>query len=385
MSAPPSPYLVALTAHAHDVPAEERERFRRTLAGRRLTGGVTLVTCHRVEAYLEPGPLTDELERELPHGGRRLEDAAAAARAVRLALGLESTVLAEDQVLHQLREAVETARARGRLAEPTERLFRIALREGRRTRAWQDRPPRSLADVAMERLERALGTLNGRRLLVVGTGEMGRLLLRAAGDRGALVAVAGRDAARSLATAAAAGADVQRLDPGRALATFDAIAIALAARWELGETGRDVLRRSRPVVVDLSAPSALGEDSQHDLGERFISIDDLAGTIGERADDRLRGRLEAVAEAAAAEFLRWLDSRHSTVASREIAVRAEGERIAELEHLWRRLPHLGEQERAAIDGMSRHLASRILREPLARLGEDEDGRRAAAARDLFGL
>ena len=170
------PFLVALTTHAVGVSVDARERFRAALAERALPGAVTVATCHRVEVYLEPGEGDDDVERVLPEGGRRLEDGAAARHAMRLALGLDSAILGEDQVLHQVREAVQDARGRGRLGGSVERLFRIALREGRRTRAWRRQPAGSLADVAVERVEDTLGGLRGRRVLVVGTGRMGALL-----------------------------------------------------------------------------------------------------------------------------------------------------------------------------------------------------------------
>ncbi len=49
------------------------------------------------------------------------------------------------------------------------------------------------------------------------------------------------------------------------------------------------------------------------------------------------------------------------------------------------MPDLEPEARAAIDGMARHLARRLLREPLERLGRDADGRDEQAVRDLFAL
>ena len=53
--------------------------------------------------------------------------------------------------------------------------------------------------------------------------------------------------------------------------------------------------------------------------------------------------------------------------------------------LWRRFPDLEPQARDAIEGMTRHLANRLLREPLERLGRDADGRDERAIRDIFAL
>jgi hypothetical protein len=59
--------------------------------------------------------------------------------------------------------------------------------------------------------------------------------------------------------------------------------------------------------------------------------------------------------------------------------------VAELDALWRSLPGLPPAERATIDTMTRHLAKRLLGEPLGRLGSDADGRRTLAFRELFDL
>jgi hypothetical protein len=65
--------------------------------------------------------------------------------------------------------------------------------------------------------------------------------------------------------------------------------------------------------------------------------------------------------------------------------RADRERQAELAALWRRLPDLEPEARGAIEGMTRHLADRLLREPLERLGRDTDGRDERVVRDIFAL
>ena len=68
-----------------------------------------------------------------------------------------------------------------------------------------------------------------------------------------------------------------------------------------------------------------------------------------------------------------------------LADRANAAREAELAELWRRLPGLDPESRGAIDAMARHLAERLLREPLDRLGRDVDGAAERAVREAFAL
>jgi len=64
---------------------------------------------------------------------------------------------------------------------------------------------------------------------------------------------------------------------------------------------------------------------------------------------------------------------------------ADRERESVLSVLWERLPDLEPETREAIETMTHHLASRLLREPLERLGRDSDGRAESAVRDIFAL
>jgi len=118
-----------------------------------------------------------------------------------------------------------------------------------------------------------------------------------------------------------------------------------------------------------------------------ITADDLAQATPDEpgTTEGHLARLDALIEEATAEFLGWLDGRDRRAAAHALIERADREREAELAELWRRLPGLDADERATIEGMSRHLAKRLLREPLERLGTDADGRHERAVRELWAL
>src|SRR6266540_4286062 len=198
--------VVALVTHARHVPAIERERFAAELHRELPDRALTLETCHRVEAYLTSADDAECLAMAIPAGGRALTGEQAVHHAMTVAVGRDSVVVGEDQILHQLRATVDAARAGGTLDPTLERLFALALQVGRRARSWRQGPARSLADVALASIEHQVGLLRGREVLVVGAGRMGRLAARAAVASGASVAVANRSADGAEALAAAAGA-----------------------------------------------------------------------------------------------------------------------------------------------------------------------------------
>ena len=172
-------------------------------------------------------------------------------------------------------------------------------------------------------------------------------------------------------------------DPGAVLDAVDAVIVALGGPWSLSAAGRSRLE-TRPVVVDLSMPSALSSDTIDRLGERLIDIDRLAvGTPPGRAGVRYRSRLQALVDRTLDGYLAGLDARRTSAADR-LAARIEHQRSAGLAAYLRQRPDLDPEVRDELDALTRDLSARLFREPLARLARDPDGRRRRALDELFG-
>ncbi len=378
--------IVALVTHARHVPAIGRERFAAALHRESAGRAFMLETCHRVEAYLGNADNAARLAAALPAGGRALTGEDAVHHAMTVAVGRDSVVIGEDQILHQMRASVEAARAAGTLDPSLERLFALALQAGRRARSWRQGPGRSLADVALASIEQQVGPIGGRDVLVVGAGRMGRLAARAAVAAGAFVAVANRSADGAEALSASTGARLEAFDPEARIGGFAGVVVAIAGPWPIGAATFDALARSTTVVVDLSVPAAVPVSLVEILGGRLLTVDDLAlADVGPAAQDGSAARLDTLVDRSTTEFIVWLQGRDGRSAAAALRARADREREAELAALWRRLPDLEPEARDAIEGMTRHLADRLLREPLERLGRDTDGRDGRAIQDIFAL
>ena len=378
--------IVALVTHARQVPALERERFaaalHRELAGRALL----LETCHRVEAYLGNADDAARLAPALPAGGHALTGKHAVHHAMSVAVGRDSVVVGEDQILHQLRASVDAARTAGTLDPSLERLFALALQAGRRARSWRQGPARSLADVALASIERQVGPIAGRDVLIVGAGRMGRLATRAAVAARASVAVASRSADTAASLAASAGARIEAFDPEALIGSYAGVVVALAGPWPIGAATIDALAKSATVVVDLSVPAAVPAPLAQMLAARLITADALAvADVDPGMQEGSSARLDRLADRSTEAFLEWLKRRHGRATAEALVEHADREREAELAALWRRLPDLEPEARSAIEAMTRHLMTRLLREPLERLGRDDDGREERTVRDLFAL
>ncbi|GAC1665094.1 MAG: glutamyl-tRNA reductase [Candidatus Limnocylindrales bacterium] len=396
MSAEGSVAIAALLTHARDVAVAERETFARRVRDELAGRALVLETCHRVEAYLAIGDDADvrSLAAVLPPGGRLHVGEDAVRHAMTVAVGRDSVVLGEDQILHQLRASVEATRAAVALNPALDRLFALALRAGRRARSWRQGPNRSLADVAVAAIEQARGPIRGQAILVVGAGRMGRLAAHAAVSAGASVAIANRSHGAAADLARAIGGRPEAFDPGVSIGSYAGLIVAIGGPWAIGPSTIAGLARGTAVVVDLSVPPAIPMSVATVLGRRLVTADAVARDesppplqtpASTAVVDRIAARAEELVTRTTAEFIEWQNGRAARAAAAALVQRADRARETELADLWRRLPDLDAATRDAIEGMTRHLAGRLLREPLERLGRDSDGRDERAVRDIFAL
>ncbi len=292
--------LWSLAASAESVPAGTRRDLLEALArqGPGTSSWVVLDTCHRVEVYG-----FGEVPEVAPELSLRQGDEAVI-HLLRVAAGLESAVIGEDEVLHQVREAHRRAATGARRDTRLHRLFEVAIAAGRRARAGRTAHGVGLADRAIGWLDRR-SPLAGQQLLVAGAGRMGSALAHAAAGAGALVTVASRDPAKARRLARLYGGEGVDLAEGATRAAESAgVAVALGGEWHqlAGASGR------LPAIADISAPSAVPPALRAGLNGSFLGIDDLFG--GERPLPRAYiAEAERIVATKAAEYGGWLEAR----------------------------------------------------------------------------
>ena len=118
-------------------------------------------------------------------------DEGAVAHTFAVAAGLDSMVVGENQILGQVKAALTACQTHGTVGTVLNALFQQALRVGKRVQTETEigSAGRSLVTAAYELLEADLGSIAGRRLLVLGAGSMAGLAARTArlpGRRGDL-------------------------------------------------------------------------------------------------------------------------------------------------------------------------------------------------------
>ncbi len=343
------PRVVMVGLHHHAAPLEELERAcPRTGTGDLpavlacgAQGAVAVVTCHRVELYLE-GVAPSQAEHLFSvwrNGGEVraapvvLSGKAASRHLLRVAAGLEAAVLGDDQILNQLREAYRRACEAGCAGPLLHRLFHTAFRTGKRVRSETDlaRGGRSVAGEAVCVLSRLLGGFSDRRVLVVGAGEMASLAARRLAKRGPeRILVTNRSPERAEELAGfVGGTSVPWAWRAAALQNVDAVIVGTAAEEPVlrdQDLAAAVEVGGRLVAMDLSMPRNLEPPREPVTGLELIDLAHLTNLL-----DRERERREAAVQRAARlvedELEVWLSWVHEWQAGRRAVrthVRAVG-------------------------------------------------------------
>jgi glutamyl-tRNA reductase len=319
----------------------------------------------------------------------------------RVACGLDSAVLGESEILGQVRDAWQQARAERAAGPVLGALFRHAVEVGKRARSDTaiGRGTTSVSQAAVAMATERLGSLEGRRLLVLGAGDMGEgMAVALAGSKGvAEVLVANRTWSRAVALAARVGGRAVQLGGlPESLADVDVLLTSTGASSVLLEAGdlAPVMagRPGRPLlIVDVAVPRDV-DSAVGDLpGVTLLDMDDLRVFAGQGLEGRRReiARVEEIVDDEVERFVATATARELAPLIVALRERAESLRAVELDRFRAKLDGLDERQREAVDALTRGLIQKLLHEPTVRLkdaaGSARGDRLAEALRTLFDL
>ncbi len=331
-----------------------------------------LVTCNRIE-ILVAADSADVAERSFmtwlsetpgiePGSVYVYKDVEAIAHLFRVASGLDSMVLGEEQILSQVKDAGISARTSRSSRGSLSALFDTSVNVGKRARVVLKRSGASYSpdeSVSSQALRFALGRLPSapRTVLLIGTGKTTRLAANQL--EGAKLYVATRRASLQSFPGATI---VSHKDLRRVAAKCDLIISATKHKGYLLRKGD--LDGKRRVVLDLAFPRNI--DPQLNSGSTEVyNLDDLARIFASRPSS-LGPESRRAAELVSAEaesFSRWLLASRQSSALSKVYRWAEDTRRAEAEAALRRLSRLSEKERRVVEAMSKRLVSKLLAPP----------------------
>ena len=343
-------------------------------------------------AYLPPEDFSDHLYVQY--------DDDAVAHLFAVTSGLDSAVVGEAEILGQVRRAWERAQAEGTTGSSLNLLFRHALEVGKRARTETgiSRNIASVSTAAVAMAAERLGSLVGKRILVLGAGEMGEGMVRALATAGVDdVRIANRTWDRAVELAEHLGGRAVRLaDLNESLAEVDLLLTSTGASsmmLEHGDLARVMeARDGRPVlIVDVAVPRDVDPQAANLQGVTLLDMDDLRA-FAEAGMNERRREMVAVEAMIAEELERFV----SVSSAREVAPlvaglheRGESVRTAELERYRARLGELDDRQVDVIEALTKGIVAKLLHDPTVGLkdaaGSPRGERLAEALRDLFDL
>lgn len=375
---------------------------------------VIVQTCNRVEVYFvldkhrnateslirlwsrEVGVSEDIIRQvtEIYHGK------AALLHLLRLASGLESMVVGEDQILGQVRKAFVASKKAGITGLLLEKVFMKAVNVGRRIRTETaiNQGSVSISSVAVDLAEKNFGGLESITAFVVGAGEAGTIVAEELSKRkvGELI-ITNRTYERGYELATKVnGKAVKFRETYQVLSTADLTFIAV-------NTDKPILRakalenalakqekRQKLLIIDISQPRAVEKEIGLLSNVALKNIDDLKETIEENLQKRWKEAEKA--KQLIVQELGMLDTQLGKILAEPLVSRicrkVEEIRQRELEKALRIMKGIDEKQRAVVEDLTKELAERILQIPAERLREaalNNDGTLLSAAERLFSL
>lgn len=318
----------------------------------------------------------------------------------RVAASLDSMVLGEPQILGQVKTAYRLATEQKSSGVILNRLLHRTFFVAKRIRSETGIGDHavSISYAAIELARKIFGSLDAKRVLLIGAGEMAELavehLIRQRADH---IVVANRTFERGLALAGRyKGTAIRVEELGDYLSRVDII-ISSTGSPEYVLRQADVKgvmrhRRNRPLFfIDIAVPRDIDPRINAINNAYVYDIDDLNAVIDENVEDRRREAIKAerIVDEAVIQFRHWFDSLAVIPTIKALHARVRSVVEAELNRTMGQIKALTPADRKAIDRMMDAMVKKLLHDPTQYLKSDGcHGDRSVSldvARKLFKL
>ncbi len=371
-----SVHMVGIDYHLADVDIRAVFSFTKKNAGEAMEllckkpgirGSVILSTCNRMELWVS---VNDEYEGSLPDelcelkGVSRSEYSPyfversgrdAAEHLFRLTCGLESMILAEDQIITQVKDALSLARENYSTDNVLEVLFRKAVTAAKRvkTEVVFTHASATAVDRAIEMLRAERFDLTGKVCMVIGNGEMGKLAALTLSGCGADVTVTVRQY-RSGVVNIPVGC--KRINYGERMKLFPSCDLVISATSSPNYTIRRELFTEDMVIdhpvylIDLAVP----RDIDPWVGKlEHITLYDI-DTFKITAQEANAGALlkaEKILDSEIEDFYSWYDCRDLIPRIQEVQAETVTDLNLRLQRIIRKLPLAEQEQRLLIENI----------------------------------
>ena len=342
-------------------------------------GAILLQTCNRVEVLVQGtgAGLTEFLQAQRRAVFEVREDLDAIRHLLEVACGIDSMIVGEDQILGQLKKALAAAQVAGVCSPLVEQCVNKAVHVGVevRRRTEINRGAVSIGSAAVTLAEELLGTLTGRHILVIGSGEIGLLVTQALAAKDlTAIYVANRTYDRAVQLASKIGGKaVTMAELYRYLVLSDVVISCTSAPHpiircqELKEVmkGRCWPLEGHPrplILIDIAQPRDVEEGADQIDGVHLCTIDNLRTISQNNLDYRKSeaSRAQSYIEDELNQFVQLINRKAADDHLSMLHSWAEQIRVRERDRALARLGTEDQRAMAVVDDLTRVLVKKLL-------------------------
>ena len=318
----------------------------------------------------------------------------------RVAASLDSLVMGEAQILGQVKDAYRQALKQNATGLVLNRLMHRSFRTAKRVRTETAiaANPVSVSYAAVELAKKIFGSLTGKKILLIGAGEMAELTgTHLIGNGAEEITIANRSSAQGNALAEKFhGKAILLSDLDAALGDADIVisSTGSASFVVTEESIRQSMRKRKNsllFLIDIAVPRDIEPSADSVENVYLYNIDNLQDIVDENMKVRKKEALkaEAIVEEEVILYNSWIKELEAVPTIVSLRAMAEGIVRQELEKSQGFLQKLSDEDREKVDNLVKSVVNKILHSPVAVMKEESSEISSegivAAVRQLFRL
>jgi glutamyl-tRNA reductase len=299
----------------------------------------------------------------------------------RVAASLDSLVMGETQILGQVKDAYRQALAQNATGVVLNRLMHCSFRAAKRVRSETAIAvnPVSVSFAAVELAKKIFGSLTGKKILLIGAGEMAELTGMHLISNGAEeIIVANRSMPQAIALAEKFHGEAVSLDAlEEKLIEVDIVISSTGAPAYI--VTADLIRKIHHqrknrllFLIDIAVPRDIDPAASLLENVYLYNIDNLQDIVDENMNVRKKEAIKAemIVEEEITRYVSWQKEQESVPTIVSLRNKAEEIVRAEMDKAAGWMNKLDKEEQGKVDGLVNSIVNKLLHTPVAALKEE---------------
>ncbi|MEW9123653.1 MAG: glutamyl-tRNA reductase [Thermotaleaceae bacterium] len=291
--------------------------------------------------------------------------------------GLDSLVLGEDQILGQVKEAHQNAMELKGCGKILNKLFLEAITTAKeiRTKTSISENPLSISYIAVKQVEKQLGSLKNKKVLVIGYGEMSRLAVEHLLDKGVSAIYISNRRKEIIESLMEKHRNIYYINFDERYEVLKEVDILISATGAphyiyYKEDFNSYYQGDKPLcIVDIALPRDVDPAIREIQGISLFHIDQLKDIADENLNSRksLIIEIKKAIEDAIKDYEGWYQC--LPVYPKIEAIKNYSQQLTdeELDKMFKKLSHIEQKDKETIEIIVRSLVKKMWRKPILQL------------------